>query len=95
MIKTTTTISRLIATLAVGLCLSSCGGIQNAINPAGPNAQNLSNLWWLMFIVCSIVYVFVMIALFLSLRSRTADAAERGFVQMGGHGRILAARSGK
>ena len=80
MIKTTTTISRLIATLAVGLCLSSCGGIQNAINPAGPNAQNLSNLWWLMFIVCSIVYVFVMIALFLSLRGRTADAAERGFV---------------
>jgi cytochrome c oxidase subunit 2 len=80
MIKTTRTISRLIATFIVALCTSSCGGIQNAINPAGPNAQNLSNLWWLMFIVCSIVYVFVMIALFLSLRGRTSEAAERGFV---------------
>src|SRR6185369_5034457 len=34
MIETTRTIPRLIATLAVALCVSSCGGIQNAINPA-------------------------------------------------------------
>jgi len=63
--------------LVVALCLSSCGGIQNAINPAGPHAQNLSNLWWLMFIVCSIVFVLVMIALLLSLGKRTAEAADR------------------
>ena len=78
MIKTTRTISRLLATLIPALCVSSCGGgIQNAINPAGPNAGNISRLWWLMFTVCSIVFVLVMIALLLSLRRATAEAADR------------------
>jgi cytochrome c oxidase subunit 2 len=58
-------------------CFSSCGGIQNAINPAGPNAGNISKLWWLMFYVCSAVYVLVMIGLFVSLRRATAEAADR------------------
>ena len=57
----------------LALCLSSCGGIQNSINPAGPQADNLSRLWWLMFIVCSIVFVLVMIALLLALRKRTRE----------------------
>jgi cytochrome c oxidase subunit II len=81
MTSRTTTIRRAfhgLAALVVTLCFSSCAGIQNAINPAGPNAQNLSRLWWLMFIVCSIVYVLVIIAMFLSLRGRTKEAAERG-----------------
>jgi cytochrome c oxidase subunit 2 len=56
------------------LCLSSCGGIQNAINPAGPQANNLSRLWWLMFTVCSIVFVIVMIAVLLSLKNRTGES---------------------
>ena len=81
MIETRSTVRRtsqcLMALLAV-LCVSSCGGgIQNAINPAGPHAENLSRLWWLMFTVCSIVFVLVMIALLLSLRKRTAEAADR------------------
>ena len=33
------TTARLIATLVVALCFAACGGIQNAINPAGPNAE--------------------------------------------------------
>ena len=77
MMKTTSTISRLIAILVVVFCFSSCGGIQNAINPAGPNAGNISKLWWLMFYVCSAVYVLVMIGLFVSLRRATAEAADR------------------
>lgn len=64
---------RLTALLWV-LCFSSCGGIQNSINPAGPQADNLSRLWWLMFTVCSVVFVIVMIALLLSLRNRTRDS---------------------
>ncbi|HEV2836891.1 MAG TPA: cytochrome c oxidase subunit II [Pyrinomonadaceae bacterium] len=52
----------LMACGAVGF-LSSCGGIQNAINPAGPHADSLSRLWWLMFYVCTTVFVLVMIAL--------------------------------
>jgi cytochrome c oxidase subunit II len=77
MSETTRTISRLIATLLLALSVSSCEGIQNVINPAGPNAGAISKLWWLMFTVSSIVYVLVMIALLLSLRKRTAEAGER------------------
>lgn len=50
------------------LLFSSCGGIQNSINPAGPHAQNLSRLWWLMFYVCSAVFVLVIIALAIAVR---------------------------
>ena len=48
--------------------------IQNALSPAGPNADSISHLWWLMFIVCSVVFVLVMIALLLSVRRRTTQA---------------------
>jgi len=71
------TTARLIATLVMASCFAACGGIQNAINPAGPNAENISRLWWLMFYVCSVVFVLVMIAVLLSLRNRTTEAADR------------------
>ena len=57
--------------LSAALCVSSCGGIQNSINPAGPHADNLSRLWWLMFYVCSAVFVLVMIALAIAIRKGT------------------------
>ncbi|HKY45883.1 MAG TPA: hypothetical protein VJM50_22525, partial [Pyrinomonadaceae bacterium] len=47
--------------------------LQNVTNPAGPQAANISRVWWLMFIVCSIVFVLVMIALLLALRKRTRE----------------------
>ena len=63
MIKTRHTTRHVLIALVSALSFSSCGGgIQNAVNPAGPQANNLSRLWWLMFIVCSIVFVGVMIA---------------------------------
>lgn len=43
-------------------------GIQNALNPGGPNAAALSHLWWLMFWVCSAVYVLVMIAVAIAIK---------------------------
>jgi cytochrome c oxidase subunit 2 len=73
--RTSTTWSacgRLLA-LSVVLCSSSCGGIQNAINPAGPYAGSINRLWWWFFITCSIVYVLVMIALLLALRKGTRE----------------------
>ena len=48
-------------------------GIQNAINPAGPQADNIAWLWWLMFVVCAAVFVLVMIALLLSIKNRTRE----------------------
>lgn len=76
--RTSTTLracGRLLAP-SVALCFSSCGGIQNAINPAGPHAQSLSQLWWRFFIVCSIVFVLVMLAVLLSLRNRARESSE-------------------
>ncbi|HEX7334371.1 MAG TPA: cytochrome c oxidase subunit II [Pyrinomonadaceae bacterium] len=73
--RTSTTLrryGRLVAFCAL-LCFSSCGGIQNAINPAGPYAGSINRLWWWFFITCSIVYVLVMIALLLALRNRTRE----------------------
>ena len=48
-------------------------GIQNALNSAGPQADNIAGLWWLMFVVCSIVFVLVMIALLLAIKKRTRE----------------------
>lgn len=76
MIKPTSTtlgITLRFAALSGVVCLSSCGGIQNAINPAGPNAGSITRLWWIFFVVCSIVYVLVMIALLLALRNSTPE----------------------
>ena len=47
------------------------GGIQSALNPAGPNAGSLARLWWLMFWVNAVVYVLVMIALVIAIRKGT------------------------
>ena len=48
-------------------------GIQNAINSAGPQADNIAWLWWLMFVVCSIVFVLVMIVLMFAIRKRSRE----------------------
>ena len=73
MIETRNTTLKICAALGSVLCFSSCGGIHNALNPSGPQAENLSRLWWLFFSVCTVVFVVVMIALFLSLRNRTSE----------------------
>jgi cytochrome c oxidase subunit II len=66
--------TRCLFALSVVLCLSSCGGgIQNSINPAGPQANNISRVWWVMFIVSSVVFVLVMIAVLLAIRARTRE----------------------
>jgi cytochrome c oxidase subunit II len=56
------------------LVLSGCG--VRALDPAGPAASAIANLWWVMFITSSIVFVVVMIALALALRRR--DVGDRG-----------------
>ena len=49
-------------------------GIQSSLAPAGPNAESLSRLWWLMFYVCTAVYVLVMIALVFAIRKGTKQS---------------------
>jgi cytochrome c oxidase subunit 2 len=59
----------------VAASMVSCGGIQNSINPAGPQAQKISSLWWLMFYVCAAVFAAVMISLFVALAKRTSPSS--------------------
>jgi cytochrome c oxidase subunit II len=66
------------------LLCSGCAGFQSALDPAGPQAGRISRLWWLMFWVCSAVFVAVMGALVYALRrgrgrteAETAPEAER------------------
>jgi len=57
------------------IMLNGCGGLQSAINPAGPQANHISKLWWLMFYVSAAVFVLVMIFLFLAIAAGRRHAA--------------------
>src|SRR5215210_7217286 len=62
--------------------LSGCRGSQSALDPAGPQAGRISSLWWLMFYVCSGVFLLVSIALLSAIfrrresRGKTGDAPD-------------------
>ncbi len=63
--------------LAPAVLTSACGGVQNPLNPAGPQAASIAWLTWTFFGVCAVVYVLVMTALAWSLvrRRRASDDA--------------------
>jgi cytochrome c oxidase subunit 2 len=63
-----TVASRFVFLLPFTFCLfTSCGGVHSALNPAGPQAGRISRLWWLMFYVCTAVFVIVIIALLVAV----------------------------
>jgi cytochrome c oxidase subunit II len=49
--------------LACCSAFTSCGGNQSALDPAGPGAARIGDLWWLMLFVCAAVLAAVMAAL--------------------------------
>jgi cytochrome c oxidase subunit 2 len=53
------------------LPLAGCGGgNQSALDPAGPQAGRISDMWWLMFWVCSAVFVLVIAFLLMAVFRR-------------------------
>lgn len=66
------------ATCAACVLLSACGGgAQTPLDPAGPHAGGLNQLWWVFFYVLASVFVLVMLALVASIivgRRRRAGA---------------------
>jgi cytochrome c oxidase subunit 2 len=62
--------ARCVLPLALSLVAASCTGSQSVLNPAGTNADRVSQLFWLMFYVCAGVYVLVLVALLVSLAGR-------------------------
>ncbi len=50
--------------------LTSCGGRQSALDPAGPHAQALADLIWLFTWVCIAIWALTMLALAIALARR-------------------------
>jgi len=61
--------------------LTGCGGLQSVVNPAGPQSNHISKLWWMMFYVSAAVFVVVIIFLFLAL----AHGRKRNALSSPGH----------
>jgi cytochrome c oxidase subunit 2 len=57
--KSTFRVLAILLIFAAGSSLTLAGGLQSVIDPAGPQAQNIGKLWWLMFWVSSAVFVIV------------------------------------
>lgn len=43
------------------LAVSGCGGNQTMFNPQGPAAKSIASLGWLLLIVCSVIYMVVLL----------------------------------
>jgi|SRR5215213_5087783 len=61
---------RLIFTAGLVLWLTGCSGQQSALNPQGPHAEHLANLFWVFTAVCSAIWLAVMIVLVIGLARR-------------------------
>ena len=82
---------RIARLLFPALVLSGCKGWQSALDPHGPQASSLADLFWTFAVVCTIVWTLVMIALAMALlwrhRARpqplaTDPAQERRFTSV-------------
>ena len=62
-------IARLL-TLACCAAMAGCGGNQSALDPAGPGAERIGDIWWLMLFVCAAVFALVMLALLWAIARR-------------------------
>jgi cytochrome c oxidase subunit 2 len=65
-----------IGVAALTLCLSGCQGWQSALDPQGPEAKHLADLFWIFTAVVSAVWVLTMLALLLALRRRRPAGAD-------------------
>lgn len=55
---------RLVVAVTSTLIFSGCGGdLQSVLNPVGPQSGSIVRLWWLMFFICTAVFLSVMGAL--------------------------------
>jgi cytochrome c oxidase subunit 2 len=62
----------LVISASAALVSTSCdGGLQSVLNPAGPQSEQISRLWWFMLISCTIVFLFVIILLLLAVTRRS------------------------
>lgn len=53
---------------------SWCSGAQSSLDPAGPQSQQISNLWWNYFYICAAVYGIVLLVLLTALVFRATHS---------------------
>lgn len=59
------------------MLLSSCSGIQHALDVRGPQAERIAELWWVLFAICTVVLVVVVVlAVWATFRGRRTDETE-------------------
>lgn len=69
----------------VMVVLCGCRGPQSMLDPAGPAASGIAELWWLMFGGACLVFALLMLLLWHALRAR------RRFTERAAHGLIVGA----
>ncbi|MEG3192891.1 cytochrome c oxidase subunit II [Lysobacter sp. D1-1-M9] len=52
------------------LATGGCGGVQSALDPAGPAAAAIADTWWLMAIGATLIWALVMVLLWYTLARR-------------------------
>lgn len=74
----------------VSIVLSGCSGSPSALDPHGPKGDQVTTLWWILFVVAAIVTVIVLLlGVWAAFGPRTGEAPARGF--MSGHAFVLTA----
>lgn len=65
----------LCALLAGAMLAAGCAGdrLQSMLHPQGPGAERIAELWWVMFVVYSAVFVLTMLTLVMALRAGRQD----------------------
>jgi cytochrome c oxidase subunit 2 len=61
---------------AVCLLPAGCSGIQSALDPAGPGAERISQIWWLFLAVSGAVFGLVMVMLLWAVGRRRRPSVE-------------------
>jgi cytochrome c oxidase subunit 2 len=63
-------IAAAVAGVAAAPLLAGCSGPQSALDPRGPEAHALADLYWLFFWICAVIWVLVVVALVWALARR-------------------------
>jgi cytochrome c oxidase subunit II len=66
----------LVFAVVLALVTSACSGNQTMLNPQGPPARSIATFTWLLFAVCTVVYVAVLGALWWALARRRRETDE-------------------
>ena len=62
----------LAVTAAAAALAGGCAGVQSVVDPRGPQAERIADLWWVFFGICAAVFAGVTIALVVALLPRAS-----------------------